>query len=354
MLFFKGIEPPFETRNPKELLERLNYINVSGGGDCPEKALSGLKLGLKLALPNSFAYVFSDASSNDYYFYDEVVALIQKKQVTVNFLLTGNCNQSYERGYKVYHDISRVSNGQVYDMNKSNVKDVLVAIKDTMKHNYNVLKSVDVEDRGTSITDLNIDKSISELKVSIAGQNPQLSIRDPSKQIVNASEELTLENLKLINIKDPKEGTWEINASATSAHSLRLSALSDLKFEFGFSLEEVSRKSETAFQPLVGHKNILSLFVSDPSLVKDLSNITVILVPLSKGQSTRQFSISLRKVNNYTYTTKPFDVPIQMFKIQLNGIDVNGNAIERLISTGLVSSSGSTYNFYQIFLSVFI
>lgn len=314
---------------------------MGGGGDCPEMALSGLKIGLKLALPNSFAYVFSDASSKDYGFYDEVVALIQKKQVTVNFLLTGACNQENEIMYKVYHKLSRVSNGQVYDMNKKNVKDVLIAIRDTVKHNYAALKSVDVEQGGKSRTDLNVDRSISELKVSIVGRNPQLSIRDPGNVTVTGDEELTLTNLKLVNIKDPKDGVWHIEAGAESSHSIRLSAISDLKFEFGFSLEQVERKSETAFQPLLGHKNILTLFVSDPSLVKDLFNITIILVPSSPSEETKQFVVPLQKREDNIYATKAFDVPRQMFKIQLNGVDVNGNSIERLISTGLISSKGS-------------
>ena len=38
---------------------------------------------------------------------------------------------------------------------------------------------------------------------------------------------------------------------------------------------------------------------------------------------------------------QPFEVPRQMFKIQLNGVDVHGNLIERLISTGLKASLGS-------------
>lgn len=303
-------------------------------------ALSGLQIALKLALPNSLAYIFSDATAKDYRLYDEVVELIQKKQVTVNFLLTGDCDDATSVGYQIYHKLSRVSNGQVYDMNKNNVLEVLLAIRGTVSHNYAALKSVDVESAGTSNTDLNVDKSISELSVSITGENPMLSIRDPTNLTVHGNDSLTLKNLKLVNIKDPMDGVWKIEARADSSHSLRLNALSDLKFEFGFSLDRVDGKSETSFQPLVGHKNILSVFISEPSLVDTLSNTTIILVPSNPSERSVKFTIPLKKQNDKIYATHPFEVPRQMFKIQLNGFDVNGNAIERLISTGLISSYG--------------
>ena len=60
---FSGIDPPFNTKNPDELLKKLKDIKIFGGGDCPELALSGLKIGLKFALPNSFIYVFTDATT---------------------------------------------------------------------------------------------------------------------------------------------------------------------------------------------------------------------------------------------------------------------------------------------------
>lgn len=341
---FVDVDPPFDTQNPTELLEKLKTINVSGGGDCPELALNGLRIALEFALPNSLAYVFSDATAKDHGFFSDVVELIQQKQVTVNFLLTGDCNSQDSFGYQVYHKLSRVSNGQVYDMNKNNVRDVLLAIRQSVSHNYAALKSLDVEQSGTSHTDLNVDKSISELSVRISGKNPKLSIRDPSNVTVSDGEELSLQNLKLVNIKDPKDGLWRIEAGADSAHSVRLSGMSDLKFDFGFSAGEISRKFETSVRPLMGEKNVLSIFISDPSLIETLSNVTIILVPTNPSDVPVKFSIPLSKLNDQIYATKPFEVPRQMFKIQLFGKDAGGNAIERLISTGLIANSGSKKN----------
>lgn len=319
----------------------MKLIQVSGGGDCPELALNGLRIALQFALPNSLAYVFSDATAKDHGFYEDVVELIQRKQVSVNFLLTGDCNAQNSIGYQVYHKLSRVSNGQVYDMQKNNVKDVLIAIRHSVSHNYAALKSLDIESSGTSQTNLNVDKSISELNVRISGKNPILSIKDPSNETVRSGEELSLENLKLVNIKDPKDGIWRIESGAESAHSVRLSALSDLKLDFGFSDGKIMKKSETSFLPLADTKNFLSIFVSDSSLIENLNNVIIALIPSNPSELSMKFTLLLKKVTDNVYATNAFDIPRQMFKIQLNGVDVNGNAIERLISTGLIANSGS-------------
>lgn len=315
---------------------------LHGGGDCPEMALTGLRIALSLALPNSLAYVFSDATAKDYKYYDDVLDLIQKKQITVNFLLTGDCQNTESNEYQVYHHLSRASNGQVYDMGKSNVKDVLLAIRHTVNHNYAALKSLDTHSAGSTNTKLNVDKSISELSVSITGRNPSLTIKDPRNETVKSSDELALSNLKLVKIKDPLGGEWNVEARAESSHSVRLGAISDIKFQFGFSVNEPKKIGETSYQPRKGVDNILSIFVDDPSLISNLTDVTITLQPQNKSESPTEFRIPVKAVGEGMFATKPFDVPKGMFNVQLNGFDASGNVIERLLSTGIQSKQGST------------
>lgn len=316
----------------------LHTIKIHGGGDCPEMAISGLKIALDLGLPNSLAYVFSDATAKDFRYFNEALDLLQKKQITVNFLLTGDCNNPKSNEYQVYHHLSRASNGQVYDMSKSNVKDVLLAIRHTVNHNYASLKSVDSETAGLSQTKLNVDKSISELSVSVSGKNPTLTIKDPRNETVKTVDELALKNLKLVKIKDPLGGEWNVEASADSSHSIRLGAISEIKFRFGFSVNEPKKISETSFQPLSGVKNILSIFVDDQHLIHNLTDVTISLA------SGVKFKIPIQRTSiEELFVTKSFDIPRQMFNIHLNGFDANGNTIERLISTGIQSKEGSKH-----------
>jgi hypothetical protein len=108
------VEPALISRNFTVILNRLNSIRVDGGGDCPEKALTGLRGAIDNGLQKSPAFLFSDASATDYDEYDQTAALIQRKQTNVNFFLTGDCGFPNSPQYKVYSKIARISGGQVF------------------------------------------------------------------------------------------------------------------------------------------------------------------------------------------------------------------------------------------------
>ncbi|CAH0719137.1 unnamed protein product, partial [Brenthis ino] len=77
------------TRNAEEFKNALNKIELVTGGYCPEASMSGIQQALEITYPNSFIYVFTDASANDYTKMEVVKSLSQKKstQVAEFFLL---------------------------------------------------------------------------------------------------------------------------------------------------------------------------------------------------------------------------------------------------------------------------
>lgn len=56
----------------------------------------------------------------------------------------------------------------------------------------------------------------------------------------------------MVNVENPIPGEWNVKATSDSAHSVRLTAISDIVFNFGFSLKTPQRISETFFNPLRG------------------------------------------------------------------------------------------------------
>lgn len=72
-----------ETMKPEEIMHELNRVQVHGGGDCPEMGITAVIQALRAAKPNSYIYVFTDASPKDTHLVNEALELIQRKQSQV-------------------------------------------------------------------------------------------------------------------------------------------------------------------------------------------------------------------------------------------------------------------------------
>lgn len=75
--------PILVTEDKEEIISALKVVHLHGGGDCPEPSISAIIDGLKLALPNSYVFVFTDASAKDFWLEYEVQELLQRKLATV-------------------------------------------------------------------------------------------------------------------------------------------------------------------------------------------------------------------------------------------------------------------------------
>lgn len=62
----------------------INDLKIkSGSAVCPEMSLSALNMGLELAKPESFVYIFTDADPKDPYMMSKVMDNAQEKRITV-------------------------------------------------------------------------------------------------------------------------------------------------------------------------------------------------------------------------------------------------------------------------------
>jgi hemicentin len=187
------VDDPLITTEPHRFHQKLRHVNLSGGQDCPEMTLTGIKKALEASLPGSFVYVFTDARSKDFHLIDTVLNLIQEKQSSVVFVMTGDCGDRDHEGYKVFDRIASASFGQVFHLQKSQVTQILEYVRHSVSQRK-VHLLYEVRETGRSNTnEIPVDSHMSELALSLAitptidDKLLDLIVIDPQSKYTNSS-----------------------------------------------------------------------------------------------------------------------------------------------------------------------
>jgi hypothetical protein len=176
MFKFIEVDPVINTTDYTVIKTALENLKLGGSmanlfklHGCPEHSLHGILASLKYAEPKSIMFLFTDDDANDVEIEDEVLEILQEKQINVNFLLTysdlndpesiNGCQKprdSSRPGYAVYERIARNTNGLIYDMKKKSVEDVLIAISPKIQANYAGLFSKDYKNGSKNVDKVEI------------------------------------------------------------------------------------------------------------------------------------------------------------------------------------------------------
>lgn len=98
------------TTNAGVVASFLNRLNTTGGGDCPEFALSGAIDAAAVADRNSVMMLFTDASAKDAHRGGQLAAKLKEKSIRFFAVASGNlCN----RGSGHFSSLARSSGGHM-------------------------------------------------------------------------------------------------------------------------------------------------------------------------------------------------------------------------------------------------
>ena len=98
-LLFPFIEvgPVTVTSDANTVIDAVNNLTASGGGDCPELGMTGVYQALLHCPPETIIYYFSDADVKDEHREREVMSLAKEKKVKINLILSGECGRRRKR-----------------------------------------------------------------------------------------------------------------------------------------------------------------------------------------------------------------------------------------------------------------
>ncbi|CAI4229355.1 unnamed protein product [Auanema sp. JU1783] len=335
------------TTDSTYFLRQLNKVYVHGGGDCPEKTLTGILTALNISLPSSFIYVFTDARSKDYHLEDEVLNMIQEKQSSVVFVMTGDCGNRTHPGFRTYEKIAAASFGQVFHLSKSDVSTVLEYVRHAVKQRK-IHMMYEVRDRGGTVSKkIPVDKHMTELTLSLSGDKDDeeqldITLIDPQGYHVDKNTynkeggTIDLKNVKLVRLTDPKPGQWQVVTNSRLKHTIRVFGHGSIDFKYGFASRIVD-EIELASQRPVSNQNSY-LLVNMTGMVPP-GTVTEIALLDYYGTSLYKSEATPHRNNPYMYFVGPLVPPKGLFFVRVRGVDEEDYEFQRIAPTAIGSVS---------------
>ncbi|XP_052121431.1 hemicentin-1 isoform X3 [Frankliniella occidentalis] len=338
-----NVGPATVTTSADVFRAQMEAVQVRGGGDCPEPSLEAILQALKRVRPNSYVYVFTDASAKDHFLLPEVLSLVQRKQTQVVFVMTGNCKDSNTPRYQSMENIAVASSGQIYHINKAEVEDVLSFVQQTLDSQKVNLVSVDLPEAAKKEHAVQVDETIREFTVSVSGVNPHISVVNPDGVRIDQPPALQnildLDNVKVVVVNKPLPGSWTVETSSDSKHAVRLTGISVVDFSYGFSVLETDRLNETYHRPLQDAPNFILVGGTDMGSVWNLTSVDLLDID---GSTLQTIPLSPLGALDGLYRGGQFIPPggDQLFYLANFGYGKDGSPIKRITPTAISAQSG--------------
>ncbi|CAJ0945421.1 unnamed protein product [Ranitomeya imitator] len=218
------------TQSHKEFDDFFNRLVATGGGNCPELAMQGLKLALENTPPNSFILVLTDASALDYWNTDlinRIYSLLASSRSQVFFLITGLCGSINDADFLIYREISAASFGHVFQVSLSDLNKVFHYLDLTLSRPLNSSARLFSGEftEGSNSGSFAIEDNFTSLIITADGVIYSIQVLGPD------SVELPLKPIvselwgSMYLLKNPRHGIWTVKINGGSRCSLRVEGL---------------------------------------------------------------------------------------------------------------------------------
>ncbi|XP_015746191.1 von Willebrand factor A domain-containing protein 7-like [Python bivittatus] len=250
------VGPIIKTQSVDELESAISRLTATGGGDCPEMSMTGLKLALQESLPRSKIFVFTDAGAKDTHLKDEVEILIDSSKSTVNYVLTGYCarrkrRSTAEEGTRsyanIYEEVAVYSGGFYVHTTKSQLSQILGLME--MSLNAAPVKVVDTKVTASQFS-FPVDDTLIDFTISVKASSAfTINVLPPSGSPLGSLDMLiNTVNHKIVKISPiPERGSWTVTMSPINTYEIKVEGKSLLDFSY-----QIMQKQDDYVLPIQG------------------------------------------------------------------------------------------------------
>ncbi|XP_055995682.1 von Willebrand factor A domain-containing protein 7-like isoform X2 [Ostrea edulis] len=334
-----------ETTDWNQMIDFLQALSVSGGGDCPEYALSGMLLAINMSNPGSQIIFCSDADAKDEDKHDDVVEGLKSKSLKTTFLLTNTCTarkrrdthrQKRSTGYKIFEDIAAETGSQVLRTTTSEIEtDVERVVKTSLPSSIVNVKWYLWKTSLSSTVKINVDSSITALIIQISGPtaNSDVTLRDPTDSEVTFSTDGKTISLSFndmtMSIQSPMAGNWTlIRNTMSSTWNLNVTAQSDI--DFSVNLLETSDDG-MAYQvytnPVLGFNYTVAIDVQNLPANATIDRVLLLDNTWSEVNVLQLTNVTSEGVPRFS---SALTIDEKVSGVQIEGTDASGNPIVRV------------------------
>ena len=212
----------------------IGGLRASGGGDCPEMAMTGMYNGLSLADPGGDLFMYTDATAKDASLAGAVISLAKSKDIKIYPMLFGSCSPLTPG----FLQAAAETGGQVFFLFGSEAGAV-TELADLVGRNnvVKVLSTVDTSASTKSYT-VPVDSSMTRLTVSVSGTlqgvKPVVNLTQPNGVVITAATATKYLNLSsgvIISIDNPPRGAWTLAVGSSPDKTyVNVNGIADLAF----------------------------------------------------------------------------------------------------------------------------
>ncbi|XP_014832923.1 PREDICTED: von Willebrand factor A domain-containing protein 7-like [Poecilia mexicana] len=251
-----GFGPIIRTTDATLFKDIVNHLTTTGGGDVEEMSLSGLQLALTSAPFNSEIFLFTDAPAKDKDLKNTVIALIERTQTVVNFMITDsvvtnrrrrrNSNLLQTRAIsesdaQLYRDLAQASGGQAIVVTKAELPVAAATIVQSVSSSLVTLLQASRDPGQTDSFTFIVDETVTNPTVYITGRSLTFTLTSPTGvtqqstdstgSLITSSE--TVGNFITVRLLK-QVGQWAIRMVSNNPYTLRVVGESSVDFLFDF------------------------------------------------------------------------------------------------------------------------